>query len=115
MGQSHFKSNVIGFNGNEYLATFNKVQATNGIFTTANITTASANVVKASGLGDSSYVQIGAQQYIFVGNANTAATVIAEATALVATPIKGSLYLGRKGNAFYCVSDTVASPIQSLA
>ena len=112
MGQSHFKSNYIGFAGTEYIASVAAVKNIT-LFegTDMKVITASANVMKASGLGDSSYIQLGAQQYLFAGNANTEATVIAEATALVATPIKGSLYLGRKGQAFFYTSDTTASPI----
>lgn len=126
MGKSHFKSNVIGYAGTEYIATMAKVQTgrlitTNATITTltgvttSNVVTASQNVARVSGLGDSSYIQLGLQQYLFVGNSNTEATVIAEATALVATPIKGSMYMSRKGNMWFYVSDTQASPVQALA
>lgn len=121
MGQSHIDSNMIAKDGTEYIASFAAIKTIttmSGITTisgtTSNFVTASSNVIKASGLGDSSYMQIGAQQYLFVGNANTGATVVAEATALVATPIKGSLYLGRKGNPWYLVSDSEASQVNAL-
>lgn len=137
MGQSHFKSNIVGFAGTEYIASIANIKSLTGMsvtsldVTTATIaglnttslnvttgtiatlksTTASANYVKASGLGDSSYMQIGVSQYLFVGNSNTSATVIAEATALVSTPIKGSLYLSRKGAAYIIKTDALASRI----
>ena len=79
--------------------------------TDLKVITASANVMKASGLSDSSYIQIGAQQYLYVGNADTEATVVAEAVALTGTPCKGSLYLGRKGQAWFFTTDAAASPI----
>ena len=112
MGNSHFKSNYIGFTGNEYIASVAAIKNVT-LFqgTTMNVTTASANVMKASGLSDNSYMQIGAQQYLFVGNSNTEASIIAEALALVATPHKGSLYLGRKGQAYFFTTDAAASPI----
>jgi hypothetical protein len=122
MGQSHFKSNIIGFAGTEYIASINQIKSmttlgvTTANITTANITTASVDYLRATGQGDNSYIKMGAgKQYIFVGNANTEATVIAEATALVATPIKGSMYMSRKGNLWFYPNDTTASPVQSLA
>ncbi len=110
MGQSHFKSNYIGFAGTEYIAS---VAAVKNVTLVSGIT-ASANYVKASGLGDSSYIQIGQTQRIFVGNANSEATVILEATALVATPIKGSMYMSRKGQLWFYTSDTTASPVGNM-
>ena len=54
MGNSHFKSNFIGFAGTEYIASVAAVKNVTLIEgTTGNFTTASANVIKASGLGDS--------------------------------------------------------------
>ena len=59
-------------------------------------------------------MKLGAQQYMFWGNSNTEATILAEATALQATPIKGSMYLSRKGNMWFMTADDAASPVQSL-
>lgn len=105
MGFSHFKSNVIGNTGNEYIATLAKVQATAGIFST----------LTAPVVAGTSYLKVGAAQYIFVGDANTAATIVAEATALVATPIKGSMYMSTQGKFWGYTSDATASPIGAIA
>ncbi len=116
MGTSHFKSNVIGYDGTEYLATFAAIKTITTIsgVTTLNAVTASSNVAKVSGLGDSSYIQLGAEQYLFVGNRSYSASIIAEATALVATPIKGSLYMSRKGNIWCIKTDALASPLGTM-
>ncbi len=77
MGNSHFKSNYIGFAGTEYMASMAAIKnvtqikgvtglvTVNATITTGNIVTASANVMKVTGLGDNSYVKMGAQQYMF--------------------------------------------------
>ncbi len=122
MGTSHFKSNVIGFAGTEYIATMAKIQTgrlitTNATITTltgvtaADVVTASVNVMKVSGASDSSYIQLGVSQYLFVGNVSYSASVVAEATALVGATIQGSLYMSRKGDIWYIKSNTLASPI----
>jgi hypothetical protein len=90
MGQSHFKSNLIGKNGTEYIASMAAVK------TVAN---------------DNGYLKIGGSQYLIVGNSNTEATVLAEATALVGATIVGSLYLGRSGQAWFMTTNASASPI----
>lgn len=111
MGFSHFSSNVVGQTGNEYIATLAKVQATTGAFATlTGSTSLSVPIVSAS-----SYVKIGTAQYIFVGDSNTEATIIAEATALVATPIKGSMYMSTQGKFWGYTSDTTASPFGAIA
>jgi hypothetical protein len=43
---------------------------------------------------NSGYITIGTDKYLFSGDATTSAAVVAEATALHATPLKGSIYLG---------------------
>lgn len=127
MGNSHFKSNFIGFAGTEYIASVAAIKNLGGLSvtsmdvttatittvkaTTANVTTASANMLKATGLGDSSYIKMGGQQYMFWGNSNTDASVLAEATALVATPLKGSMYASRKGQLWFFKTDAIASPV----
>jgi len=117
MGQSHFKSNYIGFAGTEYIASvaaIKNVALIDGV-TAMNVTTASANVVKVTGAGDSSYIKLGAQQYMFWGNSNTEASIIREASNLVGTPNKGSMYLSRKGQMWLYMSDTEASPMYEPA
>ena len=117
MGQSHFKSNYIGFAGTEYIASvaaIKNVALLDGI-TAANIVTASVNVMKVTGAGDNGYIKMGAQQYMFWGGSNSEATVVAEATALVATPLIGSTYMSRKGQMWMYMSDTEASPMYEAA
>ncbi len=120
MGDSHFRSDVIALDHTQIIKGFREIKcatftATNAVVNTAltapavNVAgAASANIVKATGLGDSSYVQIGVQQYAFVGNSNTGASIVAEATALVATPIKGSTYMSRKGSLWSYTTDSAA-------
>lgn len=124
MGNSHFRSDVIALDHTQSIKGFREVKCATLTATDIVVNTsltapslgitgnASANVLKASGLGDSSYIQIGANnQYLFVGPSNTEASVVLEATALVGATIKGSLYLGRKGQAWFMTSDTAASPV----
>lgn len=106
MGFSHFKSNVIGKTGNEYIATLAAIK---------NITAITGTTVTGNSVVGTSHLKLGTEQYIFQGNANTEATILAEATALVATPIKGSMYMSRKGNLWFYTSDSTASPVQNLA
>ena len=113
MGQSHFKSNYIGFAGTEYIAsvaTIKNVTTITGV-TNLNVTTASANVLKATGAGDSSYIKLGAQQYLFWGPSNMEASIIREASNLTGTPLKGSMYLSRKGQMWLYMTDAAASPM----
>jgi len=116
MGQSHFRSNYIGFAGTEYIASVAAIKNVT-LFegTTMNVTTASANVLKATGAGDDSYIKLGAQQYLFIGNSNMEASVLREASVLVASPFAGSMYLSRKGQMWLYMSDTAASPMYEPA
>lgn len=71
---------------------------------TLNVTTnASANTVRAD-----SYIKIGTNKYILAGNKHFSASIVAEATALLATPYKGSLYMG-DGDVWVFTSDTAAT------
>ena len=114
MANSHFTSNVYG----SVKVTVASVNATNikvgtkitapAIVSTTSVsnTSASAPVVKSH-----SYLQLGTNQYLFFGTAGKAATIIAEATALVATPIKGSMYLSARGELWVYTTDAAASPL----
>jgi len=114
MADSHIKSNLVAKNGDETISGFTSIQ---GDRVTCATVTATAIVcggtISASGAisGTTSitattflksttythattYIKIGTKKYIFAGSGATSAAIMAEATALVATPIKGSLYLG---------------------
>ena len=81
MGQSHFKSNFIGFAGTEYIASLTALKNITTItgVTALNVVTASVNVLKATGATDSSYIKIGAGQYIYIGPSNLESSVRREA------------------------------------
>jgi len=112
MGQSHFKSNFIGKTGNEYIAS---VAAVKNISAISGTTVTGGTVTSTGPVIAGNYMRVGANQYIFAGSVNTGASIVAEATALVATPIKGSMYMSTKGNMWFLVDDSTASPVQSLA
>ena len=95
MGTSHFKSNVEAKNGTETITGFAEISATGNI-------------------SASTHVKVGAHQYILIGDVNTEASIVAVATAVDAS-CKGSLFMGTKGNLWFFVTDTAASPVQSLA
>ena len=112
MGQSHFKSNYIGYAGTEYIASVAAIKNVALIEgTTMNVVTASVNTLKASGAGDLGYVQIGATQKIFAGPSNTEASIVAEATAIAGAVIIGGMYLSRVGEAWIFTSNTAASVV----
>jgi len=71
--------------------------------TLSGCTTASVAVLKAT-----SYVQIGAHQYLLVGS-GAAATTVAKAATAVDASCQGSLYLSSTGVLFIMTSDTAAS------
>lgn len=111
MGDSHIRSNLKGKLGTETITNF----ATMGDSSTAisGSTVTSAGAVSGTTITGSTYAQapyliVGTNKYVFFTNANTAATVLADATALVGTPVKGSLSLGA-GEIWYFPSDTTAS------
>ena len=88
-----------------------RIKATNATITTASINNLSANIITASdNIKTINYYRIGTNKYIFGGTSTTSPTIVAEATALVATPIKGSLYLGA-GDTWKFNSDTTATKI----
>ena len=102
MGTSHITSNVVAGGQKITVASLN---ATN-LKANTKMTTPIAHAT--------SYVKIGTAQYIFVGAKNTEASIVAEATALVGTPIKGSLYLSTAGQPWYFKTDSTASPIAKI-
>ena len=101
MGDTHWRSNLKGKNGTETISNFATIGGTN---ITASGTVQGAKVVATS------YLTVGSR-YIFYGDSNTSASIVAEATALVATPIKGSMYMSSTGNVWVYKSDSAASPL----
>ena len=95
---SKFRSNVSGLKGTETITGFATISA-DAITSTAALTSGT-------------YLMIGLQKYIFVGQGVTAnsASIVAVADALVATPIKGSLYLG-DANLWQFDSDVTATKV----
>jgi hypothetical protein len=127
MGTSHFDSSVAAKGGDETITGFDKFQADDvvcGTLTATKVTVNSdltAPTVKATTSASTpivkahSYIQLGTRQYIFFGNKGTAASAVAAATALVGTPISGSLYMGWRGagkaKLIWITSDSHASPV----
>lgn len=117
MSNSHLRSNIVAEDGTQTITGMAAMQS--NAMTCATLT--ATNLVSGSQVitGDiqvstfvkaTSYIQIGDEKYIFAGDANLEATVVAEATALVATPIKGSLYMGL-GSSWIYTSDTAATKL----
>uniref|UniRef100_A0A6M3K0K8 Uncharacterized protein n=1 Tax=viral metagenome TaxID=1070528 RepID=A0A6M3K0K8_9ZZZZ len=108
MADSHIKSNLVAKNGDETISGFTSIQGDRvvcGTLTATAVTcggamTAGSSVTSTTFLKSTTYthattyIKIGTKKYIFAGSGATSAAIMAEATALVATPIKGSLYLG---------------------
>lgn len=115
MGTSHFESNIIGHSGTETITGFDKFQADDVVCGTVTATLVTAvNIQASTKVTASSYIKIGTQQYIFAGLLGTVASIVAVATALVGTPLIGSMYFGRrkaKAKCFWFKTDTTASPI----
>ena len=127
MGDSHYKSNLIAKSRGINVTGFSTVTVATITATTLNVggvltgagrvtsaVAASAPTVHGTTkLHAGSYIKIGTGQYIFFGSSTTSATIVAEATALVATPLRGSLYLSKgatRGGLYTFVTDSTASP-----
>ena len=127
MGTSHFDSNVVALDGDETITGFARMQADRmqcaslaasavaldtvaaAVSVTAPALVGSTSVTTPK-LVASSYITVGTNKYIFFGIRTTSATIVAEVTALVATPIKGSLYMG-VGELWGFNADTTATKI----
>lgn len=123
MGDSHIRSNLKGKLGTETITGF----ATMGDSSTALVgaTVTSSGAISGTGITGTgalqgatvratSYITVGTNKYIFFSNSGVEATIISEATALVGTPIKGSLVLA-KDNIWVFRSDTSASTVGAVA
>jgi hypothetical protein len=118
VGNSHIDSNLVAKDGTETVSGFAKVTVASvnatdikigtklKVPTIISTTEASAPIVRSH-----SYLQLGTNQYMFFGSAGKAATIVAEATALVGTPIKGSTYLSTRGEMWVYTTDAAASPL----
>lgn len=120
MADSHIKSNLIAKDGDESIKGFVLIQGgtmkcatlnatviaagaaltagttiTAGTYAKSGTYTEATTYIKAgTNVQATTYVKIGTKKYLFAGSGTTSALVVAAATALAATPIKGSLYLG---------------------
>ena len=116
MASSHIRSDLVSEDGSQQITGFAQMQADR--MTCATVT---ATVIKAGTYVDATtyvksgtymqattYVKVGTKKYIFVGDAATTPAVLAAATALVATPVRGSIYLGA-GSVWIFPSDVTAT------
>ncbi len=99
MGTTHFKSNIV-VQGKTITA--NAVTAT----TLTGNTSVTAPLLHSSGK-----IKIGDHQYIFISTANTAATIVAEATAVDAS-VKGSMTLSSAGSMWLFTADNAATKVK---
>ena len=126
MGNSHFKSDIKAKTGAETISGFTSITATTLGGGSVNVSgaisgsgvTVSGNLDAAAGrIAAGTYIQLGtAGQYIFFGtgtNADSAASVLAVASALCGSPLKGSLFLGAGTTArvFYFTGNKVATSL----
>lgn len=114
MGDSHFKSNVKGFAGTETISNFASISGTAlvGALTgtvAGAVTGDLTGNVDATTVDASSYIKIGTK-YIIVTDQSTAASINAEATALVGTCPAGSVAFGA-GELWLFSSDNSATTI----
>jgi len=111
MGDSHYKSNIVGKAGTEELNNFSKI----------TVATVTASNIVGSKIRATQFIRLGTSQYIFVTSKNTAASIVPEATAIsnkavgTATPVIGSLALSNKGRSFLLISNTAASVLDMVS
>jgi len=120
MGTTHFRSNIVA---KGKTITANTVVATTLTGNTSlHVPTVTANAVTATTLtGNTSVtapllhssgrIKIGDHQYIFISTANTAATIVAEATAVDAS-VKGSMTLSSAGSMWLFTADNAATKVK---
>ena len=118
--RSNLSPHTTGSSG-EQLLNWYKIQGTKVVSASVNATNIKANtklnapaVVGTTYVQATSYIKLGTSQYLFFGTKQTAATIIANATALVGGTIAGSLYLsnGGKPGLFVIQSTSVASRLE---
>ena len=123
MGTSHQRSNLVGLNGTETIRGFATISATALACTTitGDLTGDVTGDVTGSVDGDkikcTSYIQLGAEQYIFFGSETTEASIVAAATLLsmagdaANATVIGSLYLGTDGYLWIFDANTTATKL----
>jgi len=136
MGTSHQRSNLVGLLGTETIRGFATVSATaiagtTGAFTTitgdltgavagnvtGNITGNVTGSVDGNKIKCTSYIQLGAEQYIFFGAETTEASILAAATLLsmagdaANATLIGSLYVGLDGYMWIFDANTTATKL----
>ena len=136
MGTSHQRSNLVGLDGTETIRGFATVSATAIIGTTGAFTTLTGDLtgdlaggVTGDVTGDltgsvdgnkikcTSYIQLGAEQYIFFGAETTEASILAAATLLsmagdaANATLIGSLYVGTDGYLWIFDANTTATKL----
>jgi len=116
MASSHIRSDLVSEDGSQQITGFAQMQADRVTCATVTATVVKAGTyveattyVKATtNVQAGTYVKVGTKKYLFAGDGTTSAAIVAAATALVATPIKGSLYLGA-GTLWLFNADTTAT------
>ena len=116
-GTTRWRSNLspktTGSSGEQLLSWY-KIQGSKVVSASVNATNIKAGTkATAPAVVATSYIKLGTGQYLFFGTKQTAATIIANATALVGGTIAGSLYLGAgsKPGAWIIKSTSVASKL----
>ena len=109
MGDSHFKSNIVGKNGTETITNF----ATIGDSSTALVGTTGAITTVTSTTTNTTYLKFGTHNFVMKSSYNTAASVLQAATAIDAS-IADSFVLG-DGKMFYIQTNATCQEINATA
>lgn len=115
MGNTRWRSNLKPHSTTQEIQAWSKIQGSKVVSASVNATNIKAGTkVTAPRAFVTSYLKLGTAQYIFFGTKQTAATIIANATALVGGTIAGSLYVsgGGKPGLFVIKSTSVASRLE---
>jgi len=96
MGDSHYKSNIKGKDGTETISNFASITGTALVGSTSLTSAAVEGTTSLTSpkVIASSYLTVGTNRYLFFNKADTMASVNYDASALTATPRKGSITLG---------------------
>ena len=127
MGDSHFKSNVIGKDGTETIRGFATISASTLIGSTSitgaaagGFATLTATTLAVSGevtlsdnltIAAAKYIQLGSYVYITSGALDTAASVAEAIASDINASCAGSLYLGTDGQHWIMTDDTTAATV----
>jgi len=121
MANNTFKSSIVGKAGTETITNFATIGDTSTALVGASISSSGAiggtaitgsGQVQGATVRATSYFRVG-NKYVFSGVLDTAASIVAAATAITATPI-GSMYLG-KGRVWVYASNSAASICSKIA